>query len=58
MLVNQLRGTSVAAQQYTKVVKPGYDALQFDAIDEEDRQWSVGFADRVKESVLEVLLFI
>ena len=58
VLVYQLRWASIAAQQHTKVVEPSHHALQLDAIHKENCQWSLGLTDCVKESILEVLLFI
>ena len=37
MLVDELR-MSIPAQQDTKIVEPGHDPLQLDAIDEKDGQ--------------------
>ena len=56
MLVDELR-MSVAAEQHAEVVEPSDDALQLDAIDEEDRQGGFLLADVVEERVLEALGF-
>ena len=57
VLVDELRMT-VATQQHAKIVEPGDDALQLDAVDEEDGQGGLGLADAVEEGVLQVLLFL
>src|SRR5690606_574440 len=54
MLINQLRVT-VTAQKHTKVVEPGHDALQFDAVDEEDCKGSFALSDVIEKGVLKVL---
>src|SRR5215468_625776 len=52
VLIDELDLT-VPAQQHTEIVEPGDDALQLDAVDQEDRQGSFGLADRVEECVLQ-----
>src|SRR4051794_14733676 len=54
MLVDELRMT-VAAQQHRKVVEPGDDSLQFDAVDQENRDRRLVLAQMVQEDVLNVL---
>ena len=39
MLVDQLRWTTIAAQQNAEIIEPRYHALQFDPVDQEDCQW-------------------
>jgi hypothetical protein len=45
----------VAAQEHTKIIKPGNNALQFDAIHEEDRNRGFVFSYMVQKNVLNVL---
>ena len=52
MLVDQLR-RAFAAQQQRKCVEPGDDALQLDALDEENRDRQLRPPDAVEEMVLE-----
>src|SRR5580692_11840239 len=40
MLINEL-GMPVAAQQYAEIVEPCDDTLQFDAVDQEDRERNI-----------------
>jgi hypothetical protein len=54
VLINEL-GMPVAAQQYAEIVEPGDDTLQFDAIDQEDRDRNFVFTDKIEKSVLEIL---
>jgi hypothetical protein len=58
MLVHQLRRTTIAPQQHTKVVKPGHYALQLHTIHEKHRQWRTRFAHRIQKGILKVLFFI
>ena len=55
MFIDQLR-MAVASQQDTKVVEPSNDALQLDAVHQEDGQRDFIFADFVEEAVLQPLL--
>jgi hypothetical protein len=54
MLVDELRMT-VAPKQQTEIVEPGHDALELHSVDQKDRQWRFGFANVIKEGVLQVL---
>lgn len=54
MLVDKL-GVTIPAQENTEIVKPGDNALQLDAIDQEDCEWNFLFSDVVQEGVLQVL---
>ena len=45
----------VAAQQYAEIVEPSDDTLQFDAVDQENREWNLVFTDKIEKSVLQVL---
>jgi len=54
MLVDQL-GLAIAAQQDAEIVEPGDDTLQFYAVDQEDCDWNLGFANVVQESILKIL---
>src|ERR1700750_2307634 len=54
MLVDELRMT-VAAQQHREVVEPGDDPLQFDAVDQEDRDRRLVLAQMVQEDILNIL---
>ena len=51
MLIDKLR-VAVAPEQNTKVVKPGHDPLQLNAIDEEDRKRSLVFPNVIEKGVL------
>ena len=51
MLVDKLR-MSIAPEQKAEVVEPGDDALQFDSVDQEDRERRLGFSDVIEEGVL------
>ena len=57
MLVNQL-GLSIAAQQYTKVIKPSDHALQFDPVYEKYSHWDFGLTNMVQKCILQVLSII
>ncbi|MPL79210.1 hypothetical protein SDC9_25085 [bioreactor metagenome] len=54
MLVDKL-ALAIPAQQHAEVVEPGDHALQFDPVDEEDRDRNLRLADVVEECVLQVL---
>src|SRR5580693_3090696 len=54
VLINEL-GMPVAAQQYAKIVEPGDDPLQFDAVDQEDRERNLVLTDKIEKSVLQIL---
>src|SRR5215211_1138323 len=54
MLVDKLR-VSIAPEQKAEVVEPGDDALQFDSVDQEDRERCFCFSDVVQEGVLQIL---
>ncbi len=54
VLVDEL-GMAVAAEQDAEVVEPGHNALQLDAVDQENRERGLVLAHAVEESVLEVL---
>ena len=58
MLVDKLRGAPVALQQDAKIIEPGYDALEFDAVHQEYSEWNLALSDRVQEGVLQVLFFV
>jgi hypothetical protein len=49
---------AVAPEQHAKIIEPGDDALEFDAVHQKDRQGNFGFADVIEEGVLEVLCAI
>jgi hypothetical protein len=46
---------TVAAQENTKIVEPRHDALQLDAVDEENREGNFALTNVIEKSVLEVL---
>jgi hypothetical protein len=48
---------SIAAKQHAKIIEPGDDALQFDAIDEKNREWRFVLPHVVQECVLKALGF-
>ena len=54
MLVHELRVT-VAPEQQAEIVEPCDNPLQFHAIDQEDRERRLGFANMVEKGVLKVL---
>ena len=54
VLVDQLR-MAVTAQQHAEIVEPGDDALQLDAVDQEDGQWDLVLAYVIEERVLQAL---
>ena len=54
MFIHQLR-MPVSAQQDAKVVKPRHNTLQFDTVDQKDRQWRFLLANMIEESVLQTL---
>jgi hypothetical protein len=54
VLINEL-GMPVAAQQYAEIVEPGDDTLQFDPVDQEDRERNLVLTDKIEKSVLEIL---
>ena len=49
---------AIPAQQHREVVKPGDDALQLDAVDEENGDGSFGLAHMVQENILNILRFL
>ena len=51
MLVDKL-GVPIAPKKNTKIVEPGHDPLQLNAIDQEDRKRSLVFANVIEKSVL------
>jgi len=51
MLINKLN-LAFALQENAKIIKPGDNALQFDAIDQEYGHWNFVFADVVEKYVL------
>jgi hypothetical protein len=57
VLVNELRVT-VTAQKYAKIVEPGDNSLQLDAIDEKYSQRRLVFSHVIEKSVLQILLFV
>jgi hypothetical protein len=54
VLVDKL-GLRIAPQQQAEVVKPGDNALKFDAVNEKYRHGHLLFANMVEEGVLQVL---
>jgi hypothetical protein len=48
----------IPPEQDREIVEPGDDALQFDAVDEEDGNGRFVLADVVQEDVLNVLIFL
>src|SRR5262249_31670451 len=54
VLVNQLR-VPVATQKHAEIIEPGHDALQFNPVDQKDRERSFVLSDMVQEGVLEIL---
>src|SRR5690348_16639560 len=56
VLVDKL-GVGVAAQQDAEIVEPGDDALELDAVDEEDRDGGLVLPHIVQKNVLNVLSF-
>jgi hypothetical protein len=46
---------SVATQQHAEIIEPGHDALQFNAVHQEDRERRFTFANVIEKSVLEIL---
>ena len=54
MLVDKLR-VPVAAQEHAEIVERSDHARQFDAVDEEDREWILGLSDRIQEQILQIL---
>src|SRR5271169_4796641 len=56
VLVNELR-MAVAAQQYAEIVEPGHKPLQFDAIDEENRNRCLALTHMIEKCVLQILRF-
>ena len=51
VLVDQL-GMTIAAQKHAKIVKPGHDALQFNAIHQENCERDLVLADIIEKGVL------
>src|SRR3954451_21588301 len=54
MLVDEL-GMTVTSQQHTEIIKPCDDALQFNSVDQKDRQWNLGFSNMVEKCILQIL---
>ena len=54
VLIDKL-GMPVAAQQDAEIIEPGYDTLQLDAVDQEDRERNLVLTDKIEKSVLEIL---
>ena len=54
MFINKLR-LAIPAEQHTKIVEPGDDTLQFDAVDQEDGYRNLGFPDMIQKRVLQIL---
>jgi hypothetical protein len=54
MLIHKLRLT-IAAQEDAEVVEPSDYALKLNTIDQEYRDWNLGFPDVVKEGILQIL---
>ena len=52
VLVDELR-VAVASQEHTKIIEPGHDPLQLDAVDEEYRERNLVLADVVEKRVLQ-----
>jgi hypothetical protein len=46
---------TIPPEQQAEIVEPGDDSLQLDPVDQEDREWRLGFANMVEEGVLKVL---
>jgi hypothetical protein len=57
MLVDKLR-LAIAAKQQREIVKPGNDALQFDAFDQKHGYGRLATAQGVQKDILEILIFI
>ena len=57
MLVDKLR-VPVAPKKNAKIVEPGHDPLQLNAVDEKDRKRSLVFPNVIEKGVLEILLFV
>src|SRR5271166_5497193 len=54
VLIDQL-GVSVATQQDAEIIEPGNETLQFDSIDEKNRDRRLGLPYVIEKGVLEVL---
>ncbi len=54
MFIHKL-GLTVTAQQHTEIIKPGYNALKFDTINQENRYRYFCLAYVVQERILKVL---
>lgn len=54
MLIDEL-GVPVAPQQYAKIIKLCDDALQFDAINEENRKRYLLLTDMIQKCILKIL---
>ncbi len=52
MLIDEL-GVAVTAKQHAEAVEPGDDALELDAVDEEDREGNFLLTDMIEEGVLQ-----
>jgi hypothetical protein len=53
MLIDQLR-VAIAAQQHAEIIKPSYNSLEFNAIDQKDRQRRFGLPDMIEKCVLQI----
>ena len=51
MLIDKLR-VPIAPEKNAKIVKPGHDPLQLDAVDEKDRERSLVFPNVIEKGVL------
>ena len=51
MLVHKLR-VSVAPEENTEIVEPSYDSLQLDAVNKEDGERRLVFANVIEKGVL------
>src|SRR5262249_55121388 len=57
VLVDELR-VAVPTQQHAKIIEPGNDSLQLDAVHQEDRKRRLALADVIEEGVLQILCAI
>jgi hypothetical protein len=54
VLVDQLR-VAIPPQQDAEIVEPRHDALEFNAIDQKNRQRNFAFTNVIEKGVLEIL---
>ena len=54
VLVDELR-MPVSSQQEAKIIEPGDDSLELDAIDEEDRERDFILPDEIQKCILQIL---